>query len=72
MICAFRRGRKFGTIVVDLQTHKVIDVLPDRTAETLAAWMQKHPEIEIVSRDPGRRLCCRSPQGGPSSDANSR
>jgi transposase len=50
---SFRRGRKFGTIVVDLQTQKVIDVLPDRTAETLAAWMQKHPEIEIVSRDRG-------------------
>jgi hypothetical protein len=45
---SFRRGRKFGTIVVDLQTHQVLDVLPDRTAETSAAWMQEHPEIEIV------------------------
>jgi len=50
---SFRRGRKFGTIVVDLQTHKMLDVLPDRTADTSAAWMQKHPEIEIVSRDRG-------------------
>ncbi len=48
---AFRRGRKFGTIVVDLQTHRMLDVLPDRTAETSAAWMAEHPEIEIVSRD---------------------
>jgi len=50
---SFRRGRKFGTIVVDLQTHQVLDVLPDRTADTSAAWMAKHPEIEIVSRDRG-------------------
>lgn len=50
---SFRRGRKFGTIVVDLQTHKVLDVLPDRTADTSAAWMATHPEIELVSRDRG-------------------
>lgn len=50
---SFRRGRKFGTIVVDLQTHKMLDVLPDRTAETSAAWMAAHPELEIVSRDRG-------------------
>jgi DNA-binding transcriptional regulator YiaG len=39
--------------VVDLQTHKVLDVLPDRTADTSAAWMAAHPEIELVSRDRG-------------------
>src|SRR5215467_11243895 len=50
---SFRRGRKFGTIVVDLQTHKVLDVLPDRTADTSADWMSTHPEIELVSRDRG-------------------
>lgn len=50
---SFRRGRKFGTIVVDLQTHKMLDVLPDRTAETSATWMAAHPELEIVSRDRG-------------------
>lgn len=50
---AFRRGRKFGTIVVDLRTHQVLDVLPDRTADTSAAWMAAHPELDIVSRDRG-------------------
>jgi transposase len=50
---SFRRGRKFGTIIVDLQTHKVLDVLPDRTADTSAAWIAAHPEIELVSRDRG-------------------
>src|SRR5450755_3010312 len=50
---SFRRGRKFGTIIVDLQTHKVLDVLPDRTADTSEAWIAAHPEIELVSRDRG-------------------
>jgi transposase len=50
---SFRRGRKFGTIVVDLQTHQMLDVLADRTADTSAAWMAAHPELEIVSRDRG-------------------
>jgi transposase len=50
---SFRRGRTFGTIVVDLQTHKVLDLLADRTTETSAAWMAAHPEIELVSRDRG-------------------
>ena len=46
-----RRGQTFGTILVNLETHAVIDLLPDRTAETLAAWLVRHPEIEIISRD---------------------
>jgi transposase len=50
---SFRRGRKFGTIIVDVQTHQVLDVLPDRTADTSATWMATHPEIELVSRDRG-------------------
>jgi transposase len=48
---AKRKGRTFGTILVNLETHTVIDLLPDRTADTLAAWLRDHPEIEIVSRD---------------------
>ena len=50
---AFRRGRNYGTILVDMQRHKVIDVLPDRKAATSAVWMATHPEIELVSRDRG-------------------
>ncbi len=50
---ALRRGRKYGTILVDMQSHRVIDVLPDRSAETAAAWIAAHPEIKLVSRDRG-------------------
>jgi transposase len=50
---SFRRGRTFGTILVDLQSHHAIDLLPDRSVETVSAWMRAHPEIRLVSRDRG-------------------
>ncbi len=46
-----RKGRDFGTILVNLERQRVIDLLPDRTAATLAAWLRGHPEVEVVSRD---------------------
>jgi len=48
---AYRRGRVYGTLLVDLEQHQVIDLLPTRTAETLAKWLQQHPSIQIVARD---------------------
>jgi len=54
---SFRRGYRFGTILVDLESHRPIDLLPDRQAETAAAWMRENPEIAVVSRDRGSRVC---------------
>ena len=48
---AFRKGQRYGTILVDLEQHKIIDLLPDREAATLQAWLQRHPEVQVVSRD---------------------
>jgi len=48
---AYRKGREYGTILVDLETHQVVDLLPDRTAESLAKWLREHPGVEIISRD---------------------
>ena len=62
---AFRRGRKFGSILVDMQSHKVIDLLPDRKAETAKAWMKTHPEIKLVSRDRGGDYAAAARQGAP-------
>ncbi len=62
---SFRRGRKFGTILVDLTSHKILDLLPDRDAQTAAAWMKKHPEIELVSRDRGEEYAAAARLGAP-------
>ena len=48
---AFQKGRTYGTILIDGETHQALDLLPDRTAETLIAWLQTHPGSAIVTRD---------------------
>ena len=62
---SFRRGRTFGTILVDLTTRTIIDLLPDRSTETSAAWMRKHPEIKVVSRDRGEAYAAAARLGAP-------
>ena len=48
---AWRKGQCYGTIVVDLERRDVVDLLPDREGDTVAAWLKEHPGIEVVSRD---------------------
>jgi transposase len=48
---AKRKRHTYGTILVDLEQHRLVDLLPDRTAATLASWLQDRPGVEIVSRD---------------------
>jgi transposase len=50
---------------VDLDAHQIIDLLPDRQAETAATWMGKHPEITHVSRDRGTEYASASSTGAP-------
>jgi len=45
------RGRVYGTILVDLERRRAIELLPDRKAETLADWLRTHPSVKIVARD---------------------
>src|SRR3954464_5578796 len=48
---AWRKGQRYGTILVDLERRRVVDLLPDRSADTLAAWLADHPGVSAVVRD---------------------
>jgi transposase len=48
---AWRKGQEYGTILVNLDAHRVVDLLPDRAADSFSEWLRGHPEIVTISRD---------------------
>ncbi|MFE6897074.1 transposase [Streptomyces sp. NPDC057717] len=48
---ATRRGQHYGTVLIDCETGQSLDLLPGRDAATLASWLRKHPDSEIICRD---------------------
>jgi transposase len=48
---AWKKGRRYGTILVDLETHRLLALLPNCEVETVAAWFRQHPSVLIVTRD---------------------
>ncbi len=48
---ATRRGRRYGTVLVDVESHGVVDLLPGREKEPLVVWLTGHPGIEVICRD---------------------
>lgn len=48
---AWRKGQRYGTIICDLERNRVLDLLPERNADVVAAWLARHPGVEIIARD---------------------
>ena len=62
---AWRKGHRYGTIIVALEQGCPIDVLEDRAAETVATWLQAHPDVKIVARDRAAASAAGIRQGAP-------
>ena len=62
---AFRRGRSYGTILVDLERRCPVDLLPDRESGTLSKWLAAHPGVEIISRDRSKAYAEGATSGAP-------
>lgn len=62
---AWKRGLRYGTLLCDLERRMPLDVLPDRSVETVAAWFKKHPSIEVISRDRSAEFAAAAFQGAP-------
>jgi transposase len=62
---SWKKGVTYGSILVDLESHKPIELLPDRTASTAEAWLRAHPEVDVVSRDRGGDYAAAAKKGAP-------
>ena len=62
---AWKKGQHYGTILVDLEKRRVVQLLAERSVETSTAWFRKHPEIDLVSRDRGKIFQEAATEGAP-------
>jgi transposase len=62
---AFRRGRRYGTILIDGADHHVIDLLEDPSADALVEWLRDHPGVEVICRDRDGVYASAATRGAP-------
>ena len=62
---AWKKGSRYGTILVDLEHRRVVALLPERSVETSTAWFKKHSEVKMVSRDRGKIFHAAASAGAP-------
>jgi transposase len=62
---ALRKGRNYGTLLVDVETRRPVDILAERSAESFAAWLKDHPGTELICRDRGGCYADGGARGAP-------
>jgi transposase len=62
---AFRRRVNYGTLLLDLERHRVVDLLPDRSEVTFARWLRAHRTVRVISRDRGGDYAAGGTLGAP-------
>jgi transposase len=62
---AWRKGVRYGTLIVDLERHRVAVLLPERDADQVAAWLARYPGISVVSRDRSALFADAATRGAP-------
>jgi transposase len=62
---AIRMGRNYGTILVNLEAHRPIDLLPERSADALSNWLKNHPRVKVITRDRSNEYARGASEGAP-------
>ena len=62
---ALRKGQVYGTILVDLDTHRPVDLQPERSAQVVEQWLKEHPGVELITRDRSNEYADGASRGAP-------
>jgi transposase len=62
---AYKRRLRYGTLICDLETRRPVDLLPDRSVQTVCTWLEQHPEVEVISRDRWSEYATAAQKGAP-------